>query len=61
LGSRGERVLAFAQVEMDDKYDENFKFDIDEKNFPIEKLTFIGYISMIDPPRPAVRKAVEDC
>jgi len=35
-------VLAFAQIEMDEKYDENYKFDIDEKNFPIENLTFIG-------------------
>lgn len=45
-------MLAFAQCELDAKYDANYKFDIDEKNFPIEKLTFIGYISMIDPPRP---------
>ena len=38
-----------------------FKFNIEEVNFPVHNLTFIGLISMIDPPRAAVPDAVEKC
>merc|ERR1711893_294362 len=44
-----------------EKFPEGFNFDADEMNFPTEALTFVGLISMIDPPRAAVPDAVAKC
>merc|ERR1719259_981716 len=49
LGGLGERVLGFAHM------------FLDEYNFPTENLTFVGLMSMIDPPRAAVPDAVAKC
>ena len=38
-----------------------FKFDIENINFPIKDLRFVGLMSMIDPPRAAVPDAVAKC
>lgn len=54
LGKRGERVIGFARMELPESFDENFQYDADEINFPMQGLTFVGFISLIDPPRPAV-------
>jgi len=64
LGGRGERVLAFAELELPvDKFPLGFAFDTENKvpNFPITNLTFCGLISLIDPPRPGVPEAVLTC
>lgn len=62
LGGAGERVIGFAKRHLDkSKYPDDFAFDVDEVNFPVERLTFIGLISLIDPPREAVPSAVKAC
>ncbi|CAM5077819.1 unnamed protein product [Natator depressus] len=62
LGGLGERVLGFCHLALpDDQFPEGFQFDTDDINFPVEKLCFVGLISMIDPPRAAVPDAVGKC
>ena len=64
LGGRGERVLAFAELELPtDQFPLGFKFDTESKvpNFPVKGLTLCGLISLIDPPRPGVPEAVLTC
>ncbi|MBE6071474.1 MAG: cation-translocating P-type ATPase [Clostridium butyricum] len=53
LSSQGLRVLAFAYKELDD----NKELDLDDEN----GFTFLGLISMIDPPREESKAAVADC
>jgi len=38
-----------------------YEFDTEDVNFPLEDLTFVGLMAMIDPPRAAVPDAVEKC
>ena len=62
LGSRGERVLAFAELPLDPAaYPLGFSFNTDKINFPISNLHFCGLISLIDPPREGVAEAVLVC
>ena len=64
LGSRGERVLGFCFLRLDEfdfPLDFQFDADMDPPNFPLQGLTFCGLISMIDPPRPTVPDAVRVC
>mmetsp|Transcript_13029 Transcript_13029/g.21358 ORF Transcript_13029/g.21358 Transcript_13029/m.21358 type:complete len:1194 (+) Transcript_13029:80-3661(+) len=62
LGSMGERVLGFAQLELSpDEYPETFEFQAEHLNFPTEGLTFVGLISLIDPPRESVPGAMQKC
>jgi len=62
LGGLGERVLGFAQVFLDEvDCPKGFAFDTEEINFQTESLTFVGLMSMIDPPRAAVPDAVAKC
>ena len=62
LGGLGERVLGFAQVFLDEAAaPKGFAFDTDDINFQTENLTFVGLMSMIDPPRAAVPDAVAKC
>jgi len=62
LGGMGERVLGFAQCFLDEAAcPKGFAFDTDEINFQTENLTFVGLMSMIDPPRAAVPDAVAKC
>ena len=62
LGGMGERVLGFCDYQLSPtEYPDGFEFNTDEPNFPIEKLRFVGLISMIDPPRAAVPLAVAKC
>ena len=64
LARRGERVLAFAHLELPrDKFPPGFHFDADSdpKNFPITGLTIVGFMSLIDPPREGVKHAIEQC
>jgi len=62
LGGMGERVLGFCHSFLDNqKFPKGFTFDSDEVNFPLEGLTFVGLMAMIDPPRANVPEAVEKC
>uniref|UniRef100_A0A1I8EIX7 Na(+)/K(+)-exchanging ATPase n=1 Tax=Wuchereria bancrofti TaxID=6293 RepID=A0A1I8EIX7_WUCBA len=62
LGGLGERVMGFCDLDLDPKkYRKNFAFCTNPLNFPLEGLRFLGLISMIDPPRPAVPHAVDLC
>jgi sodium/potassium-transporting ATPase subunit alpha len=62
LGGRGERVLGFCHEYLDETaFPPGFEFDTEEINFPLENLTFIGLMAMIDPPRAAVPDAVGKC
>lgn len=62
LGGMGERVLGFCHCWMDkEKYPIGYTFDTTEENYPMNDLTFVGLISMIDPPRAAVPDAVAKC
>ncbi|VDP13689.1 unnamed protein product [Onchocerca flexuosa] len=59
LGGMGERVLGFCDYRLDTgKYPRGYEFDVENVNFPVEGLCFIGLVSMIDPPRAAVPDAV---
>merc|ERR1711876_149145 len=62
LGGLGERVLGFCDYMLPaDKYPLGYQFDTEAENFPMRDLTFVGLISMIDPPRAAVPDAVTKC
>lgn len=77
LGALGQRVLGFARLVLDpSEYPPNFEFNSAEMNFPSvrctasvhyanfimqDKLTFLGFISIYDPPRDNVDEAVRVC
>merc|ERR1712235_231115 len=69
LGGMGERVLGFAHHYLDaEAHPKGFAFDTDSMNFCSgdmakgdKGLTFVGLMSMIDPPRAAVPDAVAKC
>nr|P05025.1 RecName: Full=Sodium/potassium-transporting ATPase subunit alpha; Short=Na(+)/K(+) ATPase alpha subunit; AltName: Full=Sodium pump subunit alpha; Flags: Precursor [Tetronarce californica]CAA26578.1 unnamed protein product [Tetronarce californica]prf//1109244A ATPase alpha,Na/K [Tetronarce californica] len=62
LGGLGERVLGFCHLKLStSKFPEGYPFDVEEPNFPITDLCFVGLMSMIDPPRAAVPDAVGKC
>uniref|UniRef100_A0A6G1SMS1 Na(+)/K(+)-exchanging ATPase n=1 Tax=Aceria tosichella TaxID=561515 RepID=A0A6G1SMS1_9ACAR len=63
MGGLGERVMGFADLPLptSEFHDEKFKFDVDQPNFPLKGLRFLGLVSMIDPPRASVPDAVAKC
>ncbi|CAJ0941053.1 unnamed protein product [Ranitomeya imitator] len=62
LGSMGERVLGFCQLVLPaSMYGPGYPFDAESGNFPLDKLCFVGLISLIDPPRATVPDAVMKC
>lgn len=64
LARRGERVLAMAQLMLDrSTYPPGFVFDAESEkpNFPIENLTLVGMVSLIDPPRMSVKPSIAQC
>ena len=62
LGGLGERVIGICDFILPSgQFGQGFNFNTDEPNFPLEKLRFLGLISMIDPPRAAVPNAVAKC
>ncbi|XP_018565491.1 sodium/potassium-transporting ATPase subunit alpha [Anoplophora glabripennis] len=61
LAEKGERVLGFADLMLDSSYTKDFKFCGEPPNFPRKDLRFVGFMSLIDPPRPQVPDAVERC
>jgi sodium/potassium-transporting ATPase subunit alpha len=59
MASKGHRVLAFAKLELPAKdFPAEFEFSKEKKNYPMEKLTFVGLASLEDPPKHGVREAV---
>ena len=65
FGKGGERVLGFAKLELPkENYPNGTIFNVNsvEKfNFRLEKLTFIGLLSLIDPPKETVPEAIRKC
>lgn len=61
LGGRGERVLGFAYKRMTE-HSLDYPFSTKPApNFAMNDLTFVGLVSLIDPPREGVPEAVEKC
>lgn len=59
---RGERCLGFASLDLDPaEFPQDFAFDTEDVNFPMEGLTFVGLMALLDPPREAVPDAVATC
>jgi len=62
LGRLGERVLGFADFFLPkENFPIGYPFNVDDENFPLTGLRFVGLMSMIDPPRPAVPDAIRKC
>ncbi|XP_068631655.1 sodium/potassium-transporting ATPase subunit alpha-B-like [Battus philenor] len=62
LANMGERVIGYCDYKLPiESYPLGYKFDTQNRNFPIEDLTFIGAISMIDPPRKNINKSIALC
>ncbi len=64
LAGRGERVLSVAYLELDPKkFPESTTFSSEEgkKNAPTTNLVFYGLISLYDPPRIGIERAVDRC
>ncbi|KAJ3267791.1 hypothetical protein HK104_005618, partial [Borealophlyctis nickersoniae] len=56
---KGHRVLAFAMLQLrGEKYPDNWRFDREKKNYPTSDLTFVGLVSLEDPPKHGVREAI---
>ena len=59
-GMKGKRILAFAMLRMQNsKFHKNFDFSIKNPNFAIKGLTFLGMVSLHDPPRRGVYRAIQ--
>jgi sodium/potassium-transporting ATPase subunit alpha len=65
FGKRGERVLGFAKLHLLREFFPKGKlFDLsspEKFNFPFKDLTFVGLVSLIDPPKDSVPWAVKRC
>ncbi|XP_072390617.1 sodium/potassium-transporting ATPase subunit alpha-like [Diabrotica undecimpunctata] len=61
MAEKGERVLGFADLMLDSSYTKDYKFCAEPANFPRKDLRFVGFMSLIDPPRPQVPDAVQRC
>jgi len=64
LAGRGERVIGFAQQTLDGKvYGKDYQWnaEFESANMPLTGFTFLGVISLIDPPRQGVMGAIAKC
>lgn len=65
LANRGERILAFASLELSPqdmaRLQQRNEDDDPHDVIPVENYCFVGLISLVDPPRPNVPNAVEKC
>ncbi|XP_049874468.1 sodium/potassium-transporting ATPase subunit alpha-like [Pectinophora gossypiella] len=60
LAVTGERVLAFADLELStSEFPLGFEFDSENVNFPVVNMRLLGLIGLMDPPRKEVQKAIE--
>lgn len=61
MGGLGERVLGFAYSKLT-RFPMDFEFqNKPNHNFPMADYTFLGLISMIDPPKEGVVEAIQVC
>ncbi len=64
FGNMGQRVLGFASLELpEDQFGAAFddKYQTESEKVPTSGLVFVGLISLVDPPKESVPKAVLDC
>ncbi|KAI8435706.1 hypothetical protein MSG28_003956 [Choristoneura fumiferana] len=62
LANMGERVIGYADLKLPvATFPPGFKFDTQNRNFPLEALSFVGALSMIDPPRVDIDKSIKLC
>ena len=64
LAGMGQRVLDFVDLHLDsNKFPTGYNFSTDEEepNFPLDKLRFVGLLSMFDTPKASVSDAVSKC
>lgn len=62
FGKNGERVLGFAKYHLPkEQYPKGFKFNLQKTNFDFKNQTFVGVLSLTDPPRDSVPFAVLKC
>jgi sodium/potassium-transporting ATPase subunit alpha len=63
LGGMGERVLGFCDTILNpQEYPSDHVFDLENPDiFPPKNLRFLGFISLIDPPKPNVPEAIAKC
>lgn len=60
--AKGQRILGFCRLALEaSKYGGDFAFDVDEPNFPISGLVFLGWAALRDPPRAGVKEAIAQC
>eukprot|EP00181_Compsopogon_caeruleus_P001805 CAMPEP_0184679544 /NCGR_PEP_ID=MMETSP0312-20130426/2382_1 /TAXON_ID=31354 /ORGANISM="Compsopogon coeruleus, Strain SAG 36.94" /LENGTH=1163 /DNA_ID=CAMNT_0027129059 /DNA_START=226 /DNA_END=3714 /DNA_ORIENTATION=- len=58
----GERVLGFAHISLPNPpFDSTYVFDSENPNFPLDDLTFIGLMGLLDPPKESVPESVRIC
>lgn len=62
LANMGERVIGYCDYHLQpEAYPLGYKFDTQNKNFPLDDLAFLGALSMIDPPRQDIDKSIALC
>jgi sodium/potassium-transporting ATPase subunit alpha len=62
MANQGHRVLGFAEMLLPgDQYPDDFVFDKKAKNYPLKNFTFVGLVSLQDPPKHGVREAIGRC
>jgi sodium/potassium-transporting ATPase subunit alpha len=55
----GHRVLAFAFLPLPgEKYPDNWRFELEKRNYPADKFVFLGLVSLQDPPKSGVRQCI---
>lgn len=54
-------MLGFCDLELSDRFTKTYPYSIEPPNFPQKNMRFVGFISLVDPPRPQVRGAVAKC
>ena len=60
IGGYGERIIGFCDKQLD-SFLTDHKIEFNDSQIPKDNYRFLGLISFIDPPRPAVPNAVEEC
>ena len=59
ISSNGHRVIAFSMCALPGtRFPDNVQFTSEKKNWPIENHTFLGLISLDDPPKEGVRDSI---
>ncbi|CAF5061930.1 unnamed protein product, partial [Rotaria sp. Silwood1] len=62
LGNLGDRVLGFCDLHLScSEYPYGYSFNVNECNFPINNLRFLGLVATTNPPRVAVSDTIINC